>query len=188
MSRLRSARELVSDLTAGECAVSIGDTPAASMVDELPGVDEIRPGNFVFYDLTQVAIGSCSMEDIAVAVACPVIGVYPERQRVLLYGGAVHMSLEFLEERGARTYGRVCPDWPGEAATSAPIVSLSQEHGVVAVPPDGTAAFRLGQLVSVLPVHSCLTCDLYPAYLTLEGERFETIRGWSIRTEDGHGQ
>jgi len=33
-------------------------------------VDEIRPGNFVFYDLMQYRIGSCSVGQIAVAMAC----------------------------------------------------------------------------------------------------------------------
>jgi D-serine deaminase-like pyridoxal phosphate-dependent protein len=179
MARLRIARDLVSPLAAGECAVSIGDTPAASVVDELPGVDEVRPGNFVFHDLTQAAIGSCSPDDVAVAVACPVVGVYPERRTVLLYGGAVHLSLDSLEGEGeAKTYGSAVPGWPDEVSASTAIVSLSQEHGVMAVPPGGANAFRRGQVVPVLPVHSCLTCDLYPAYLTLEGGRLETIRGW----------
>ncbi|RME01935.1 MAG: alanine racemase, partial [Bacteroidetes bacterium] len=43
--------------------VSTGDTPTCSVADDgWEGIDEIRPGNFVFYDLMQVAIGSCRME------------------------------------------------------------------------------------------------------------------------------
>jgi D-serine deaminase-like pyridoxal phosphate-dependent protein len=178
--RLQAAREIVSCLAEGDCAVSIGDTPAASLVEELPGVDELRPGNFVFCDLTQASIGSCSMEDIAIAVACPVLGVYPERERALLYGGAVHLSLDSLKEgSGGATYGCISLEWPEAASVYAPIVSLSQEHGVAAIPPGGAPAIGHGQLVSVLPVHSCLTCDLHPAYLTLDGERLDTIRGWT---------
>jgi D-serine deaminase-like pyridoxal phosphate-dependent protein len=34
--------------------VSLGDTPACSVCDNWQGADEIRPGNFVFYDLMQL--------------------------------------------------------------------------------------------------------------------------------------
>jgi len=34
--------------------ISIGDTPSCSVADDFSGIDEIRPGNFVFYDLTPI--------------------------------------------------------------------------------------------------------------------------------------
>jgi D-serine deaminase-like pyridoxal phosphate-dependent protein len=39
--------------------ISVGDTPGASLVADPGPVDEIRPGNFVFYDAQQMQIGSC---------------------------------------------------------------------------------------------------------------------------------
>ena len=42
--------------------LSVGDTPACSMLDELGDVDEIRPGNFVFYDLMQMQIGAVRLK------------------------------------------------------------------------------------------------------------------------------
>ncbi|MFN8375324.1 MAG: hypothetical protein U0694_20905 [Anaerolineae bacterium] len=39
--------------------LSIGDTPCCSVVEDLSAVSEIRPGNFVYYDVMQVIIGSC---------------------------------------------------------------------------------------------------------------------------------
>jgi D-serine deaminase-like pyridoxal phosphate-dependent protein len=42
------------------CELSVGDTPTCSLVDHFSGVDEIRPGNFVFYDLMQLKLGACS--------------------------------------------------------------------------------------------------------------------------------
>ena len=55
-------------------------------------------------------------------------------------------------------------------------MSLSQEHGVVEADPRWAAGLKLGDLVSVLPVHSCLTCNLYAEYVTLDGERLGTIQ------------
>ena len=37
--------------------ISSGDTPSCSVVENFRGLDEIRPGNFVFYDLTQEKLG-----------------------------------------------------------------------------------------------------------------------------------
>ncbi|MEN6502687.1 MAG: alanine racemase, partial [Tenuifilaceae bacterium] len=57
--------------------ISYGDTPTCSLADDFWGVNEIRPGNFVFYDVMQYLIGSCSLDDIALALICPVVDVYP---------------------------------------------------------------------------------------------------------------
>ena len=52
-----------------DALLSIGDTPSCSVVEDFSGIDEIRPGNFVFYDLMQYYIGSCEISQIAVAVS-----------------------------------------------------------------------------------------------------------------------
>jgi D-serine deaminase-like pyridoxal phosphate-dependent protein len=176
MKRMGSAREAVEAVAPGPCAVSVGDTPAVSLVDDLGGADEVRPGNFVFCDLTQVALGACSLDDVAVVVACPVVSVYKRRDQALLYGGAVHLSLDSMEDQGGRRiFGRASPGWPESASVEGAVLSLSQEHGIVET---GGMEPAPGDLVCVMPVHSCLTCDLYPEYATLDGERLETLRAW----------
>ncbi len=173
ITRMTRLQELVRGAGLGPCAVSIGDTPCCSLAQAFPGVDEIRPGNFVFYDLTQARLGACTEDDIAVAVACPVVGKSRERQQLVLYGGAVHLSKESLRDAAGRmTYGRLAT-WRGDswgpAAAGAALVSLSQEHGLVAVDEALLAAVEPGDLVVVLPVHSCLCTDLYGEYRTLQG-------------------
>ena len=44
-----------------ELIISIGDTPSCSLVEDFTGVDEIRPGNFIFYDLMQFSLGSAHL-------------------------------------------------------------------------------------------------------------------------------
>ena len=39
---------------------SVGSTPTASVVERFAGCDEVRPGNYVFYDAFQATIGSCA--------------------------------------------------------------------------------------------------------------------------------
>lgn len=161
--------------------LSIGDTPACSMLEEWGDVDEARPGNFVFYDLTQMEIGACTAADVGFVVACPVVSVHPERREIVLYGGAVHLSKEMLARAdGSPSYGAVV--WLNEGGWSEPIDgawlrSLSQEHGVVRATPqaweNSLGSVQVGDLLGVLPVHSCLTADLLKHYHTLSGEMLE---------------
>lgn len=145
--------------------VSYGDTPSCSVAGSCQGFDEIRPGNFVYYDVMQYHLGACSLEDIAVAVACPVVALHPERSQMVVYGGAVHLSKEFIAaDNGFRLYGyvvRLNDDYRwGTPLPGAYVSSLSQEHGVVTLPQKEMAAFKPGDLVGLLPVHSCLTAHL----------------------------
>lgn len=158
--------------------ISVGDTPIASRLDDLGPVDEIRPGNFLFFDWMQHAAGVCAEDAIAVAAACPIVAHYPRRNEVVIYGGAVHLSKEFIRgHNGEPDYGHVAPlsdrRW-GPAFPGVWLRSLSQEHGVVTATAEAYARFlaplAVGDLVAVLPIHSCLTADLCKRYLTLDGE------------------
>ncbi len=143
---------------------SYGDTPSCSLADDLSDFDEIRPGNFVYYDVMQLLLGSCTPDDIAVAVACPVVSVYPQREELIIYGGAVHLSKEFVpNDRGAKIYGyvvRLTENRWTEPIPGAYVASLSQEHGIVKMCSEDLLKFKPGDVVGVLPVHSCLTANL----------------------------
>jgi D-serine deaminase-like pyridoxal phosphate-dependent protein len=158
-----------------DLVISVGDTPTCSAAADFSGIQEIRPGNFVFYDIMQRRIGSCTDENIAVALACPVVAVYPERQEIVVHGGGVHLSKDFLRaEDGSPVYGRVVKmsesGW-SLPSTSMIVKSLSQEHGILRAGPEDCAALRAGDVVGVLPVHSCMTADVMTEYYTLSGQR-----------------
>jgi len=172
--RLQAARNALGP----EIKLSLGDTPCCSTVADFTGVDEVRPGNFVFYDLMQLDIGACAADDLAAAAVCPVLGVYPERGQMVLHGGAVHLAKESLTlPDGRPCYGKLGTeaDGPDRVIHAAPLVSLSQEHGTVQI--DDPDDFQRicgdlipGDLVRVWPVHSCLTCDLHRDYRTGDGQ------------------
>jgi len=142
--------------------ISVGDTPSCSTVHDLSQADELRPGNFVYYDLMQFYLGSCTIKDIAVSVACPVTGIYPERNEIVIYGGAVHLSKEFLDKDG-KFFGLVVKytdeGWTAPIAATR-LSSLSQEHGLISTTPGFLKTLSHGDLLGVLPVHSCLTANL----------------------------
>ena len=147
--------------------VSYGDTPSCSMANGCDGFDEIRPGNFVYYDVMQYHIGSCKMEDIAVAVACPVVAVHEQRNELVIYGGAIHLSKEFIAaDNDFKLFGYVvnytAEGW-SEPIPGAYVSSLSQEHGIVKMPEKYLNSFKPGDVIGVLPIHSCLTANLLHA-------------------------
>jgi len=174
--KLNTVRNLLIENGISGVRLSLGDTPTCSLVESFEGVDEIRPGNFVFYDVMQLMIGSCSADDIAVAVACPVVAKHEERGEMVIYGGAVHFSKEFVStEDGAGIFGLIVPE--EESGWGAPIEgdyvsALSQEHGVVKAGPDLLAKTRIGDVLLILPVHSCLTLNLLGnLYSTVDADR-----------------
>lgn len=159
---------------------SLGDTPTCSLSDSFEGLDEIRPGNLVFYDVMQRHLGSCRPDDIAVAMACPVVARYPERSEVVVHGGAVHFSKDFLQlPDGTTHYGQVVwlsPDGWSTEDTGMYLKGMSQEHGIVHAEKENIENIKIGDFLGVLPVHSCLTADVMKSYQTLKGKRISMMR------------
>ncbi len=163
--------------------LSLGDTPAASLAQNFDGIDEMRPGNFVFFDVMQYILGTCTIDDIATAVYCPVVAKYPERNQVVIYGGGVHFSKESLHWKGKEIFGFVSlpnQDGFGSVIAESYVESLSQEHGVLNMPLQEIDKLNLGDNLAVLPVHSCLTVDLNSEMISLDGERISKFRTYSL--------
>jgi len=178
IQRMDSVRESLHQSGFQGIEVSVGDTPGCSLSEDFSGADEIRPGNFVFYDAEQAYFGSCQADDIAVAVACPVVARHPERNTVIVYGGAIHLSKDYFLQNGRSTYGWVA--LPGESNWGEPlegcfVAALSQEHGVVHMAPEHLDRVRVGDWLCILPAHSCLTVTAMRDYLTLDGEIIHTM-------------
>jgi len=158
--------------------VSVGDTPACSVISNFSEVNEIRPGNFVFYDYMQYKLGVCGFEQIAAVLAVPVVAKHSDRNEIVVYGGAVHLSKDFIEERGRKIYGGVVKlffeSW-SKPINNAFVKSLSQEHGIIKIPQSEFEQIKIGSLIGIVPVHSCLTVSLMKQYLTTDGEKIFTM-------------
>jgi D-serine deaminase-like pyridoxal phosphate-dependent protein len=165
--------------------VSVGSTPTMSLAEELRGITEARPGNYVFYDGFQAAIGSCRLEDVAFSILVSVVGHYPEQNRLLVNAGALALS----KDPGAR---HLAPDFGYGSFASLDgsrrypelkLYSLSQEHGQVrGTRPLDFAEYPVGAKLRVIPNHSCLTAALYDRYYVLRGgavvDEWQPVRGW----------
>lgn len=157
-------------------SISIGDTPTCSVMNGFEGVDEMRPGNYVFYDVMQAEIGSCTYDDIAVAVACPVVAKHKESNKIVLYGGGVHFSKDYAEVYGKRVYGlpvKLNENGWGKPIEGAYVKSLSQEHGLLRVSDETYNKIQVGDVLGIIPIHSCLTADNFTHYHSLDGELYD---------------
>jgi D-serine deaminase-like pyridoxal phosphate-dependent protein len=163
--------------------VSIGSTPTATHFDHLEGVNEARPGNYIFFDAFQATLGSCTFEDCALTVLAAVVHRDRTRRKVVLDAGAIALSKDRgpLELDSTCGYGHVL-DLEG-TETGLRVGSLSQEHGEVLVKDDRLLkALHVGARVRVLANHSCLTAAQHTHYHVLEGsrivDRWEIQQGW----------
>ena len=158
MQKMQNLKQALSD-EFPDLLISLGDTPSASLATDFSKVDEMRPGNFVFYDWMQVAIGSCETQQLAAIMLCPIVAKHEDRNELIIHGGAVHFS----KEKGDHHFGAITDISKGFSSLpieGVSIKSLSQEHGIIKCNDAFFQKTKLGDLVGVIPIHSCLTANL----------------------------
>ena len=110
-------------------------------------------------------------------MACPVVAIHPGRNEVVIHGGAVHLSKDYIEEDGKKCFGKVVSlnhrGW--ETQIRGTVTALSQEHGIVRLSDEDIADVKIGELIGIIPIHSCLTADLQGHYLATTGEWIEKM-------------
>ena len=162
-------------------AVSVGSTPALAFTSELRGIDEIRPGNYVFHDRTQLLLGSCELHNCAARIATSVISVQPGIGHAVIDAGALALShdpgpthLGIPPSRGALF------DLGGRQLDPSLMVdSVSQEHGIIrGKRPGDVEPLKIGDRLEILPNHSCLAAPLYDTYYVVRGD--EVVDQWPI--------
>ena len=146
--------------------VSIGSTPAMSAVENLEGITEARPGNYIFYDYTQVCLGACGVRDCALTLLASVVSSQPGARHSVIDAGALSLSKdpgpEWVEPR---SFGEIFSDYGrAELSEDVRVASLSQEHGIV------NASLPVGQRLRILPNHSCLAVPCFDEYVLVRGE------------------
>jgi D-serine deaminase-like pyridoxal phosphate-dependent protein len=153
--------------------ISVGATPTLRFSAGQPGVTELRPGNYVYFDRTQLALGAASLDDCALTVLATVVSKHDGR--IILDCGSKTLTND--QARGiapANGYGAVLAgesdalDYAREIDESLTIERLSEEHATVRV----TGATRLepGDRVRVVPNHSCVVSNLVDVVRLVDGD------------------
>ncbi len=176
-SRMHLLKEQLEEKNVVGMEVSVGDTPGCWLSEDLGPVDEIRPGNFIFFDAMMLELGVCRLDEVAVCVACPVVSISARRHEVVIYGGAIHLSKEIIEFSSPSVYGyavfsKEASKWKMNRSNF--VRSLSQEHGIVKLDKKSFDQAKIGDLIYIIPVHSCLVVEALHRFQTLDGKVIET--------------
>ena len=167
--------------------VSVGSTPTLHYARSLGGITEVRAGVYAFGDLVQAELGTCAMDDIAIAVLASVIGHNRQHGRVLIDAGFLALS----RDRGTAGmpldwgYGAVCDARTGEVMEDVTVSSTNQEHGIVTARSGEIdfGRFPVGSRVKILPNHACATAAAYDRYFVTDGDEaildvWDRVNGW----------
>lgn len=148
--------------------ISVGGTAMSRFIGDQPGVTEMRPGNYIFYDRMQVGLGSCTLDDCALSVISTVVS-RPAPDRLVFDAGS-----KTLTSDGARGFaampghGLVFPKLDDPTPDPAIVIErLSEEHGVASVP--NSCTLRPGDRVRILPNHSCVVTNMVDELLVVDG-------------------
>ena len=152
--------------------ISLGATPPARFSLQHAGFTEFRPGNYVYFDRTQVALGAATLDDCALTVLARVVSK-PAADRIILDSGS-----KTLTNDGARGfapapgYGVILRD--GQPDDTLLIERLSEEHATVKVL-SGSTPLGPGDLVRIVPNHSCVVSNLVDQAWLADGDTVEPL-------------
>ncbi len=162
--------------------VSVGSTPTLRAIDDLTGITEARPGNYLFYDFFQTAIGSCDLDDVAFSVLATVISVDTEQARAIVDAGALALSKDPGPTHVDPECGFGLPVTLEDQhrLPGLRLVGLTQEHGTLTGP--GVTALQPGTRLRILPNHSCLSAACFDHYNIVRDlevvDEWHPVRGW----------
>jgi D-serine deaminase-like pyridoxal phosphate-dependent protein len=150
--------------------ISVGATPTARFSLQQDGVTELRPGNYVYYDRTQVGLNAAAWSDCALTVLARVVST-PAADRIVLDSGSKTLTNDLSRGYGSTPgFGTVFTDLAADSPDESLLIErLSEEHAVVRVL-DGSCRLRTGDLVRVLPNHSCVVSNLVDAVWMVKGD------------------
>jgi D-serine deaminase-like pyridoxal phosphate-dependent protein len=157
--------------------VSAGSTPTFWSAHEVAGLNEMRPGTYIFNDRTTSQIGACAADDCALTVQATVVSTAVPGQAVI-DAGAKALGREPM--RGGSGDGFGCL-WNDAAIV---VKSMSEEHGILDLS-HSSRTLRVGERVRVVPNHVCIVVHLADAVYGVRDDA--VVSSWPVAAR-GRGQ
>ena len=170
--RLRTSG--VAEAAREDFSITIGSTPSMAAFEnaERDGfrITEIRPGNYVFNDGIQVALGAATLQDCALTALATVISKRRDdvgRERLYLDAGKKVFTSD--QRPGSNDYGVLLYNAAAmRVLPHARIVQLSEEHGWVDI--RGGATLDVGDRVRIVPNHACVAVNTQDRLWLVDGQ------------------
>jgi len=167
---LKRTLETFSDAGLPVSIVSGGSTPTAYEGGYFHGVNEVRPGTYIFNDRTTVAVSACELEDCALSVIVTVVSMAVSGHAVV-DGGSKTFSSDRFQGGDGTGFGIVKED------PAADVERFSEEHGTLNIQ-RSEFRYRIGDRLSIIPNHVCTTVNMHDEIYGVRGERVEEI--WRV--------
>jgi D-serine deaminase-like pyridoxal phosphate-dependent protein len=165
--------EILADLSAAGIEpkiVSGGSTPTLFHSHEVAGLNEIRPGTYVFNDMNTVRSNACTLEDCAATIHTTVVST-ARPGHMIIDGGSKTFSSDRLSTSAELTFGYLME------APGARFHKMNEEHGYVDLTQAGVE-FQPGDRVRVIPNHICVAVNLHEQIYGVRGDTVEQI--WRV--------
>lgn len=150
--------------------VSGGSTPSRYESDQFHGVNEVRPGTYIFNDRNTVGVSAADLSECALSVLVTVVSTSVAGHAVIDGGSKTFSSDRYQAEHG-RGFGLIRED------PSAEIERFSEEHGHLNVS-QSDRRYAVGQRLMVIPNHVCSTVNMHDEIYGVRGEQVETV--WRV--------
>jgi len=155
--------------------VSGGSTPTLFRSHEVAGVNEIRPGTYVYNDVNTVRSGACAWDDCAVSILTTVVST-ARKGHMIVDGGSKTFSSDRLVGSPESSFGRVVED------PDSVFHNMNEEHGFVDIRRAGRE-FSVGDRVRIIPNHVCVAVNLHEQVYGVRKDNVE--RTWKV---EGRGK
>lgn len=150
--------------------VSGGSTPTLFHSHELKGLNEIRPGTYVFNDRNTIECGAVAVEECAAHIHVTVVSTN-RAAGLIVDGGSKTFSSDRLVTGGEVTFGLV------REAPEARFTKMNEEHGYLDL--EGAhQRFHVGDRLRILPNHICVAVNLHERIYGVRGEQVERV--WEV--------
>jgi D-serine deaminase-like pyridoxal phosphate-dependent protein len=150
--------------------VSGGSTPTMFHSHEIDGLNEIRPGTYIFSDVNTVRSGVGTLDDCAAVVMATVVSTAKQGQ-MIIDGGSKTFSSDRVANSEVVTFGHV------REAPDARFHKMNEEHGFIDITRAGRK-FAVGDRVHIVPNHICVCVNLHERVYGLRGKTVEQI--WEV--------
>jgi D-serine deaminase-like pyridoxal phosphate-dependent protein len=150
--------------------VSGGSTPSRYESDLFHGVNEVRPGTYIFNDRNTVGVSAATLDECALSVLVTVVSTSVSG-RVVIDGGSKTFSSDRYQVEDGRGFGHIKQD------PAAEIERLTEEHGHINVS-QSDRRYTVGERLTIIPNHVCSTVNLHDEIYGVRNDEVETV--WRV--------
>lgn len=151
----------------GPLEVSAGSTPTGLHLLKYEGIDEIRPGTYIFKDEMLVAEKVFNENEISACVCATIVSI--KKDGTLIVDGG---SKAFCTDIPLKTNPYFYPGYAICEDRNYELARVNEEHGYLYNVGD-SSNYSVGDKLLFYPIHICTTLNLYNEVYIYDGESFE---------------